>query len=121
VRDAIRELTPIVVLWTIPAVAGEPPVARPFSAVIVERGDYNAVPRSEPLWVEQHAEDIRQLDPQRSFQDVGVMAAFPRAAFVPGHSVIIYRALPPTETGQSKGVQRFGLIQWSGTQPSLAR
>ena len=116
VRDAIHEQTPIVVLWTIPPIAGAPPLPRPFSAVIVERGGYSAVPRTEPLWIEQHAEDMRRLDPQRSFQDVGVMAAFPRSAFVPGHSVIIYRALPSTEPGRSTGVQRFGLIQWSGTR-----
>jgi hypothetical protein len=117
VNDAIRQQTPIVVLWAIPPIAGTPPFERPFSAVIVERGDYSAVPRVEPLWVEQHAEDLRQLDPERSFREVGVMAAFPRSAFVPGRSVIIYRVLPPTEPGGGSGVQRFGRIEWNGTKP----
>lgn len=88
VNDAIRQQTAIVLLWTIPPIGGEPPVPRPFSAVIVERGGYSAVPRTEPLWIQQHAKDIRQLDPQRPFQEVGGMAGFNRSAFVPGHFVI---------------------------------
>jgi hypothetical protein len=117
VSDAIRHQTPIVVLWAIPPIAGAPALERPFSAVIVERGGYTAAPRVEPLWVEQHAEDLRQLDPERSFQEVGVMAAFPRSAFVPGNLVIIYRVLPPTELGGGSGVQRFGRIEWNGALP----
>jgi hypothetical protein len=56
----------------------------------------------------------KKRDHTRSFPEVGVVAAFSRSAFVPGHIVIIYRALPPTDTGTSTGVQRFGLIEWSG-------
>ncbi len=118
VSDAIRQQTPIVVLWAIPPIAGAPPPARPFSAVIVEqRGGYSSVPRVEPLWVEQDAQDLRQLDPERSFREVGVMAAFPRSAFVPGHLVIIYRVLEPTELGAERGVQRFGRLEWNGAKP----
>lgn len=115
VHDAIQQQTPIVVLWTIPPKAGDPPWPRPFSAVIVEHGDYSSVPRVEPLWIEQGADEIRRLDHSRSFAEIGVVAAFPRSAFVPGHRVIIYRALPRTDTGMSTGVQRFGLIEWSGS------
>jgi hypothetical protein len=117
VSEAIRQQTPIVVLWTIPPIAATPAFPRPFSTVIVEANSgYSGVPRVEPIWVEQHAEDLRQLDPQRSFQDVGVMAAFPRSAFVPGKWVIIYRQLPTLETAHWRGVQRFGLIEWNGAQ-----
>jgi hypothetical protein len=114
VSAAIREQTPIVVLWTIPPNGGEPPFERPFSTVIVERGGYSSVPRVEPVWVEQDADDLRQLDYERVFQEVGVMAAFPRAAFVPGHIVVIYRVLPPPEPGAQSAVQRFGRIAWNG-------
>lgn len=117
VSDAISQQTPIVVLWTIPPNAGEPPWPQPFSAVIVDRGGYSSVPRAEPLWTQQDASDIRLLDPGRSFPDVGVVAAFPRSAFVPGHVVIIYRALPTTDTGMSTGVERFGRIEWNGAKP----
>lgn len=47
------------------------------------------------------------------------MAAFPRSAFVPGRFVNIYVTLP-SEGGQMRGVQRFGLIEWSGLQPHHA-
>jgi hypothetical protein len=67
---AIREQTPIVVLWTFPASANSEPLPRPFSTVIVDgRGDSFGSPsrdqdvRIEPVWVEQHADDLRQLDP----------------------------------------------------------
>ncbi len=43
------------------------------------------------------------------------MAAFPRSAFVLGRFVNIYVDLP-AEPGQHRGVQRFGLIEWSGVQ-----
>lgn len=120
VNDAMRQHTAIVVLWTIPPIGGEPPVPRPFSAVIVERGDYSSAPRTEPLWIEQHADDIRQLDPQRQFKEIGVMAGFNRSAFVPGHSVIIYRRLPPSELGATRATQRFGRIEWNGVMPQTA-
>jgi hypothetical protein len=45
------------------------------------------------------------------------MAAFPRSAFVRGHTVIIYRVLPPREPGGGRGVQRFGRIEWDGAKP----
>ena len=119
-EQAIRDQTPVVVLWTIPPPANEAPWPRPFSTVIVEaHGDSFGFPspghgvRVEPLWVEQHADDLRQLDPRTEFGDVGVMAAFPRAAFVPGRLITIYRRMP-RELGRGTGVQRYGLVQWSG-------
>jgi hypothetical protein len=115
IRDAIRLQTPIVLLWTIPPSADSPPFPRPYSAVI-ERPDGNSsVPRVEPLWVEQDAEELRRLDPARSFESVGVVAAFPRSAFVSGSVVIIYRDFGRSESGQSRRVQRFGAIEWSGS------
>jgi hypothetical protein len=118
--QAIRQQTPVVVLWTIPPPANADPWPRPFSTVIVEpHGDSFGFPspgsgvRVEPLWVEQHADDLRLLDRRTEFADVGVMAAFPRAAFVPGRLITIYRRMAP-EPGRPTGVQRYGLIQWSG-------
>ena len=117
IRDAIRQQMPVVVMWTIPPLADTEPWPRPFSIVIVERGsEYSGVPRVEPVWTQQHAEDLRQLDRRTEFQDVGVMAAFPRSAFVPGRLVIIYLRLQP-EAGLPSGVQRFGFLDWNGAQP----
>lgn len=118
IAEAISRQTPIVVLWTIPPNANSGPWPRPFSAVIVENGGMSCgtLPRVEPVWADQHADDLRQLDPMTTFDEVGVMAAFPRSAFVPGRFVNIYVSLR-TEVGAWRCVQRFGLIDWSGIQP----
>ena len=125
IARATQEQTPIVVLWTIPPSANAEPYPRPFSTVIVEpHGDSFGFPspgtgvRVEPLWVEQQADDLRLLDRRTEFTDVGVMAGYPRSAFVPGRLITIYLRLPP-ELGRPNGtgVQRYGLIQWSGVTP----
>jgi hypothetical protein len=122
IDNAIREQTPLVVMWTIPpmATANREPWPRPFSSVIVEGGaDSFGSPsggkavRIEPLWIEQHADDLRRLDHRTRFSDVGVMAAYPRSAFVPGRLVTIFVRVP-SEPGTQRGAQRFGLIVWNG-------
>jgi hypothetical protein len=120
IYEAIREQTPIVVLWTFPASANSEPLPRPFSTVIVdERGHSFGGPaggqgvRIEPLWVDQHADDLRKLDRRTEFSEVGVMAAYPRVAFVLGRIVTIYRK----ELGRNGGTERLGLIQWNGIGP----
>jgi hypothetical protein len=118
VNDAVKQQTPIVVLWSIPPLAGSPPWQRPFSAAIVEDGDsVGGKQRVLPLWTLQNADELRRLDTQTSFQDVGVMAAFPRSAFVPGRVAVIYLRLPTSQPREYKGVQRFGLIEWNGQMP----
>lgn len=71
------------------------------------------LPRVEPLWTDQGAQDLRQLDRATPFEDVGVMAAFPRSAFVPGRYVNIYRQLR-SDSVATECIQRFGVIEWSG-------
>ncbi len=97
------------------------PWPRPFTTVIVDAdGDSFGLPppgqgvRIEPLWIEQHADDVRQLDRHGQFEEVGVMAGDARKASAPGRLVTIYRRLP-RDLGRATGVQRFGLIHWSGT------
>jgi hypothetical protein len=123
IARATQEQTPVVVLWTIPPPANADPWPRPFSTVIVEpHGDSFGFPspgygvRVEPLWTEQHADDLRVLDRRTEYADVGVMAGYPRSAFVPGRLITIYLRLP-RELGRGTGVQRYGLIQWSGVAP----
>ena len=118
IGDAVQQQTPIVVMWTIPPMADSPPWPRPFSALIAEEGDsVGGKLKVEPVWTLQNADDLRRLDSQTSFQDVGVMAAFPRSAFMPGRIVVIYLRLPTSHPQEYKGVQRFGLIEWNGAPP----
>ena len=113
-REAVQQQTPIVVMWTIPPMGGSEPWPRPFASAIVEEGDsFGGKLRILPVWTDQNANELRQLDTRTSFQDVGIMAAFPRSAFVPGRLVTIYLRLP-SEPKQLRGVQRLGLIEWNG-------
>jgi hypothetical protein len=64
---------------------------------------------------DQVAGDLRQLDRTTSFEDVGVMAALPRSAFVPGRYVNIYRQLR-SDSVATECIQRFGVIEWSGDE-----
>ena len=115
ISAAVQQQTPIVVMWTIPPTGGSPPWPRPFSVLIAEEGDsVGGKLKVEPVWTLQNADDLRRLDRQTSFQDVGVMAAFPRSAFVPGRKVVIYLRLPTSHPREYKGVQVFGLIEWNG-------
>jgi hypothetical protein len=120
VSEAVQQQTAIVVMWTIPPNADSEPWERPFSASIVEDGDaFGGRLRIEPLWTLQNADELRELDTRTPFREVGVMAAFPRSAFVAGRLVTIYLRLP-SEPGQLRGVQRFGLIEWNGALPKSA-
>jgi hypothetical protein len=98
--------------------ADSPQWSRPFSVLIAEEGDsVGGKLKVEPVWTLQNADDLRRLDNQTPFRDVGVMAAFPRSAFVPGRLVVIYLRLPTSHPREYKGVQRFGLIEWNGGPP----
>ena len=118
ISDAVQQQTPIVVMWTIPPRADSPPWPRPFSALIAEEGD-SVGGKLESLnqsGIRQNADELHRLDSHTSFQDVGVMAAFPRSAFVPGRKVVIYLRLPTSHPREYKGVQVFGLIEWNGAR-----
>ena len=105
IAAAIRQQTPIVVFWSIPPNAS---IGLWPRLVLVENGDAWAAPRIEPLWADQTADDLRQLDPTTPFEDMGVMAAFPRSAF--GRFVTIYVDLPAEGGHKRRRVQRFGKI-----------
>lgn len=123
IATAIRDQTPIVVMWTFPPGLVLEGLTRPFSVVITEQGSSWGWPRTEPLWVRQDANDLRMLDPRMPDGEVGVMAAFPRSAFVPGYIVSLYADLPAYRAGQHRGVQVFGRIEWNGgpSTPNVGR
>jgi hypothetical protein len=97
ISDAISQQTPIVVMWSLPPSLfdrdEDRPASypRPYRISIVEAGkDPRAIDRLDPVWIQQDALELQQLDTQTNFEDVGAVAAFPRAAFVPGRQVFIY-------------------------------
>ena len=105
ITKAIKEQTPIVVMWTFPDGAFTKDITRPFNTRI---WNTTSGANIKPLWEKQDAADLRVLDPERQFQNVGTMAAFPRAAFQAGRIVVLYAELPQDGTGRHRKVQVFG-------------
>jgi hypothetical protein len=107
ILQAVEQQTPIVVMWTIPPGPGE--LVGPSHMIISDTTSGSNVP---PIWEAQDARDLRAVDPRTPFQQVGIVAAFPRSAFQPGRVVIIYAPLPDNPaTGGHRRKQVFGEFQ----------
>jgi hypothetical protein len=119
IAAAIRDQTPIVVMWTIPPSPdfGLPP--RPYQIAIVERNRneqaYGNASWSKPLWILQDAKELAQLDSRTQFDEVGAMAAFPPEAFAPGRKLVIYSD-QRSDDGKGQHVSRVGLFDWDPTR-----
>ena len=105
ITKAVNEQTPIVVMWTFPDGPLIKDITRPFHTRISDTTSGAVI---QPLWEKQDAADLRVIDPERQFGNVGTMAAFPRAAFQRGGVVVLYAELPPDGTGRHRKVQVFG-------------
>jgi hypothetical protein len=118
ITEAIRQRTPIVVMWRIPGIAGADPIPGPYQVSIVERiehatGNPN---RIDPVWIQQGASDFPHLPRGTRAEDVGAIVAFPLAAFVPGRKVVIHAQLPPAADGGARSSERFGWVEWDPVQ-----
>ena len=109
ISQAVEQQTPILVMWTIPSGPALEDSIGPFHARICDTTSGQSVP---PAWEIQDAGDLRLIDPQASFDQVGVVAAFPRSAFQAGRVAVIYRELRDNAaTGSHRRVQVFGEFQ----------
>jgi hypothetical protein len=109
ILQAVEQQTPILVMWTIPAGPALEESIGPFHAHIWDTTSGNVVP---PTWEIQDASDLRLIDPQALFQQVGVVAAFPRSAFQAGRIAVISAELPDNAaTGSHRRVQVCGEFQ----------
>jgi hypothetical protein len=115
--QAIREGTPIVVLWEFPTGKYDVPAQRPYEVRIAEPGqEVNAIP---PVWIQQDAAGLEDLDLRISAEavrpgsgvGVAVMAAFPRDAFGPGRIVYLVSHRVKTEHGTWIRHARYGAIE----------
>jgi hypothetical protein len=106
IADAVRDQTPIVVMWTFldsPLIKN---ITRPFHTMIADTTSGAVI---APLWEKQDAADLRIIDPTRQFKNIGTMAAFPQTAFQPGRVVVMYADLPQdASSGGHRKVQVFG-------------
>jgi hypothetical protein len=116
ITDAIRDNTPIVVMWRMPLPAPETITTAPYKMAIVERnGDPVNPDRIEPLWIQQDASGIAQLDSRISADKVAAVAAFPRSAFVHGRYVFIYvDGVSEGDQPTMRSVRRSAPITWDG-------
>jgi hypothetical protein len=115
VIDAIRNQTPIVVMWSVPVPSEVGPEPPPYTVVIIAGSDdaRNVGGRITPLWVEHDASSLAALDNRVTTHQVGAVAAFPRSAFVKGRIIDMYSDYPPNaETGEHRGVHRSAPIQF---------
>jgi hypothetical protein len=94
--EAIRDQSPIVVMWTFLDESSAKNLNRPFHASISEPRAVGAV---APLWEKQDAAELRAIDPSTRFGEVGVMAPFPRNTLQPGRLVFMYAQWPDDGTG----------------------
>ena len=109
ILQAVENQTPILVMWTIPPGPAREEAIGAFHARIWDTTSGNSV---RPMWEIQDASDLRLIDPQASFQQVGIVAAFPRNAFQAGRVAVISAELPDNAaTGSHRSVQVFGEFQ----------
>jgi hypothetical protein len=118
ILEAIRERTPIVVMWEFPTAPAEPQAQRPYRVRIAERAQEEASALA-PLWIQQDAAGLQELDSRLSTEivrpgsgvGVGAMAAFPREAFVPGRLVHLESQRTRSEHGLWSRHRRYGAIE----------
>jgi hypothetical protein len=112
IARAIEEHTPVVVMWTLDPslMRGDDPhrppsYPRPYKMAIVPAGQTPlGQHRIDPVWIEQDASVIRELDTQTAFDGVGAVAAFPADAFVRGRLVFLYSDYWSAETLKSHSI-----------------
>jgi len=122
ISDAIRQQTPIVVMWILPPSLfrdsdQDRPASypRPYRITIAEAGNDPLSPnRIEPIWIQQEDSDLQRLDTRTEFEEVGAVAAFPRSAFVPGRQVFIHSAAYWTSTKTQIDHRIWATIEWNG-------
>jgi hypothetical protein len=89
--DAARLHTPVVVMWSLrPWRDTGDQSLRPYAIEVDQRIATGSKVPIQPLWVDQQAADLRALDPQTAFLEVGAVAAFPAGALTDSASVIVY-------------------------------
>jgi hypothetical protein len=111
---AVRDGTPVVVMWKPPDLNPEPAATRKYKVAIAgDSGDEANPERIDPLWIRNDARDLEQLDPRTNFQPIGAVGAFPREAFGNLAVIVIYRS---EWTGAVlTGHRRAGKVDWSGS------
>jgi hypothetical protein len=112
-RTAIKQETPVVVMWNL-AMGMMSEATRPYKLAVLESaGLYGSDPTGvQPLWIDQQAADLAQLDDRLTHKDIGAVAAFAREAFAPGRWVYLYSGPHLNQDGSRRLFQRW-VKTWS--------
>jgi hypothetical protein len=113
--DAVRNRTPIVVMWSLPSSSEFGSFPRPYRLAIVDQGGDIRGKHVDPLWSDQQAEDLRQLDPGTRFEEVGAIAAFPLEAFRRSRLVQIVSSPQENQGSGVRRAQAWAMIEWDGS------
>jgi hypothetical protein len=81
---------------------------------VERRNDPSGPYRIDPIWIQQEATEIRQLDKHTPFEEVGAVAAFPRTAFVRGREVFITSTEYQNSNRQFIEHRISAIIEWDG-------
>lgn len=117
IRDAVRDRTPIVVMWSLPTSPEFGSFPRPYRLAIVDQGGDIRGKHVDPLWSDQQADDLRQLDQGTRFEEVGAIAAFPLVAFRRGRLVQIVSSPQQNQGSGVRRAQAWAMIEWDGSRP----
>jgi hypothetical protein len=112
-RRATKQGTPVVVMWNL-AIGDMSAASRPFKLAVLESAgrDGSDPTGVQPLWLDQQAADLVQLDDRLTHEDIGAVAAFPREAFALGRWLYLYSGPHRNQDGSRKLYQRWVTI-WS--------
>ncbi len=79
---------------------------------VVEGGDPTSPDGIQPIWIQHDATALAKLDSRVRPAEVGAIAAFARAAFVPGRWICLYSDYPPDyERRVQRGIRRWARIE----------
>jgi hypothetical protein len=110
IANAIEYQTPIVVMWSLrPWRDTGDQSLRPYSIEIDPRNTSGSRIPIQPIWVDQQASDLREIDKQTEYLEVGAVAAFTANAFNENCSVVLFSRAFNAPSGMIRH-QMFGRL-----------
>lgn len=115
IQEAVRDRTPIVVMWRLPSSPQFGAFPQEYSIGIIDAGGDITGRHLPPLWTAHDAEELRRLDSRSRFEEVAIVAAFPLTAFRSGRLLQISTSPQETEgDGVGRRAQTWATIEWDG-------
>jgi hypothetical protein len=112
IAEAVRQQTPIVVMWGAPTPMPPeiPTPPRPATILISDFTNPSSPVRFEPLWLDHDAKLLSVFDERVRASEVRAVGAFVRAAFAPGRDICLYYEHRP-EKNRDRSQSRCGKME----------